>query len=180
MSQPLGYDAGEHAVDLGIHVRTLPSIEPIVMWVPDIRSVIVQAELPPVRHNEAVAHGVAHAILENSWTVRRTRMGRLPRITVELAVHDLVARRLIPIDKLQEALSRFDSIESCAGWLGVGVPMLTHRLLNLKLLERRLIQPGRLDRLSWAGAETILSDITCVWVEAPPASFLPRRVRRRA
>lgn len=149
------------------------------MWVPDIRSVIVQAKLSPVKRNEAVAHGVAHAILEPKWMVRRTRMGRLPRITVELAVHDLVGRRLIPVEKLQEALSRFDSIELCAAWLGVSVPILTHRLLNLKPSERRHIQPGRLDRLSWAGTEVIPSGITCVWVEAPPASLFPRRARRR-
>ncbi|MFJ4652712.1 hypothetical protein ACIP5Y_15735 [Nocardia sp. NPDC088792] len=179
MSQPLGYNAGDDAVDLGIHVRTLPSAEPIVMWVPDIRSVIVQADLDPTRHNEAVAHGVAHAVLENSWLVRRARLGRVPRITVELAVHDLVARRLIPVADLQEGVSRFDSIQRCATWLGVSVSILTHRLLKLKATERRLIQPGLLDRLSWAGAETISGGITCVWVEAQPAPILPRLPRRR-
>ncbi|WP_225725476.1 ImmA/IrrE family metallo-endopeptidase [Nocardia sp. JCM 34519.1] len=179
MSEPLGYDACEHAVDLGIHVRTVPSVEPIVVWVPDIRSVIVQAELPPAEHNEAVAHGVAHAILERSWMVRRARMGRLPRIRVELAVHDLVVRRLIPVENLQEAVARFDSIELCAARLGVSVSILTHRLLNLKLSERRLIPPSRLDRLSWAGTETLPSGITCVWVEAPPASPFPWPAFRR-
>ncbi|WP_330184990.1 hypothetical protein OHB26_16245 [Nocardia sp. NBC_01503] len=152
----------------------MPSIEPIVMWVPDIRSVIVQADLPPIKHNEAVAHGLAHAILENSWLVRRTRLGRMPRIKVEQAVHDLVARRSIPIENLQEAVARFRSIELCATRLGVSVPMLTHRLLNLKQSERRLIHPSHLDRMSWASSETIPSDITCVWVEAPPAPLLPR------
>lgn len=179
MSQPLGYDASEDAVDLGIHVRTLPSIEPIVMWVPDIRSVIVQSDLPRIKHNEAVAHGVAHAELEHTWLVRRCRMGRLPRIKVELAVHDLAARRLIPIERLQETVARFDSIDTVAGKLGVSTPMLMHRLLNLRLMERRLMQPGHLDRLSWAGAEMIPSDMTCVWVDAPPAPLLPHRVRRR-
>jgi hypothetical protein len=180
MSQPLGYDAREDAVDLGIHVRTLPTVEPIVMWVPDVRSVIVQEDLSPVRHNEAVAHGVAHARLEHSWMVRRTRAGRLPRITVELAVHDLVARRLVPVEQLQEALSRFDTVELSAGWLGVSTSILTNRLLRLKPSERRHIQPGRLDRLSWAGAGMIHTNITCVWVEAPPAPILPRSLRRRA
>ncbi|MFE3754574.1 hypothetical protein ACFXO9_09730 [Nocardia tengchongensis] len=154
-------------------------MEPIVMWVPDIRSVIVQAGLPAIKHNEAVAHGVAHAILEHSWMVRRARMGRLPRITVELAVHGLVARRLIPVDRLQEVVARYDSIDQCAGKLGVSVPILTHRLLNLKPSERRLMQPGHLDRLSWAGAESIPSEITCVWVESPPAPLIPRGLRRR-
>lgn len=162
------YDARIHAAKLDITVGVLAFDEPIVVWEPKRRAIMVSAELPTLDRHEALAHAVAHAQLEHSEAIRKARMGRESRLTAELRVYDAACRNLVPVGGLMEALSRYTRIEEVADRLQVNPDTVRHRLRTLSRPERRVLPADAVDRLDWSGSGHSPLAVSCIWTHAEP------------
>lgn len=162
------YDARIHAAKLDITIGVLGFEEPIVVWEPEFRAIMISADLSARDRREGLAHAVAHAQLEHSEVVRRARMGRESRLTAELRVYETACRNLIPIGELKEALSRYTTVEAVADRLQVNPDTVRHRLRTLSRQERRLLPADAVNRLDWSDAGNYPLPLSCIWTHAEP------------
>ncbi|WP_067532135.1 ImmA/IrrE family metallo-endopeptidase [Nocardia crassostreae] len=162
------YDARTHAAKLDLTIGVLPFEARIVIWEPRRRAVMIAADLTAVDRREGLAHAIAHAQLEHSEVVRRTRMGRESRLAAELRVYEVACRNLIPVDALREALARYTRVEDAADLLQVNPDTVRHRLRTLSRAERRALPADMVDRLDWSDAGDYPLPISCVWTDAQP------------
>ena len=57
------YDPWEHADAIGVRVITRPLRFANELWLPDYELIVLKASMRPAHQRNALAHGVAHAVL---------------------------------------------------------------------------------------------------------------------
>lgn len=109
-----GYDPWAHAAALGIRVVERPLDAVHELWFPDLRLIILKAGMRPAHLRNALAHGVAHAVLGH----------RDDRPKHERQADRYAARQLIDADELRSITAWADDAGQVVAELGV-----TRRLL---------------------------------------------------
>lgn len=57
------YDPWEHAANLGLDVLVRPLRTAHELWLPEVRTLVLKADMRPASERVALAHGIAHAEL---------------------------------------------------------------------------------------------------------------------
>ncbi|MFD4433110.1 hypothetical protein [Nocardia sp. NPDC058497] len=171
-----GFNAQEVAFNQGIRVDSVVVFDFVSYWSVVDRAVLIQADLSGHVRNEVITHSVAHIEIAESLELAAALDGELWRGRIEMKVHHVVARRLIPLGDLRDALEVGSNLSDVAAVLGVTEFLLGWRLQHLTDEELAMIPAHLLNRLGWLPGMTSEYPYLCLW----PASSSGEMLRRLA
>lgn len=126
------YDPWEHCSQLGLRVIRRDLRKPHrALWHPPSRTVILDRTLSQRERRCSLAHELVHV-------ERGDECRQAPRVEVE--VHLVAARRLIPIEALVEGMRWTRDLHVLADELWVDAPTLECRLEHLSDCERAVLE----------------------------------------
>ena len=149
-SQPTRpYDGYAQALAHGIEVAFAPLEQPAVLWLPQYRAALINSSMSELHRHTALAHALAHSVIDDTALARLSRVGLVAREVVERAACRVSARAQIPADLLAEELEKSTSAAFVSSSLSVTAATLCWRLDDLNSADRRSIPAELILRLRW-------------------------------
>ncbi|MEU3009445.1 hypothetical protein [Nocardia asteroides] len=167
-----GFNAQEVAFNHGIRIDSVVVFDFVSYWSVVDRAVLIQADLSGHVRNEVIAHSIAHIEMAESLELAAALDGELWRGRVEMKVHHIVSRRLIPLADLRDALEIGNNMPDVAAILGVTEFLLGWRLQHLDDEELALIPVHLLNRLGWLPGMTADYPYLCLWPTSSSGEML--------